>query len=207
MRRCIEVERSRRPDTASGMPVAVVNQQFATVSWPGEDPVGKRLRLFRGDSPGSWLTVVGVVSNIVQDDRTGQRIDPVSLQAVSAGTRHNLVGARANTRAVERVSRLCSHRTIEAIDGDIMVGPGNSGIASPLDELLKNGLTARMKSTACCFSFSRRSRSSLASAGLYAVVAHSVSQRTQEIGIRSARPAGRQRRDILTLVMKVECSP
>ena len=57
----------------AGVPVAIVNQHFASMSWPDEDPVGKRLRLFRGPTPGSWLTVVGVVSNIVQDDRTGQR--------------------------------------------------------------------------------------------------------------------------------------
>ena len=64
-------------DAASGVPVAIVNQLFASQSWPGEDPLGKRLRLFDGDTPGPWLTVVGVVSNIIQNDANRQRFDPL----------------------------------------------------------------------------------------------------------------------------------
>ena len=64
-------------DGASSVPVAIVNERFGSMSSPGEDPVGKRLRFFRGTTPEPWLTVVGVVSNIVQLDQTGQRFDPV----------------------------------------------------------------------------------------------------------------------------------
>jgi hypothetical protein len=45
--------------------VAIVNQRFGSRFWPGESAVGKRLRLFEGPTPQPWLTVVGVVSNIV----------------------------------------------------------------------------------------------------------------------------------------------
>ena len=185
-------------DAASGVPVAVVNQQFATVSWPGEDPVGKRLRLFRGDSPGSWLTVVGVVSNIVQDDRTGQRIDPVVYRPFQQEP-DTILWVLARTRVPSESVATVFRRTIEAIDGDIMVGPGNSGIASPLDELLKNNYRANEVNGVLFLIFAAVALL-LASAGLYAVVAHSVSQRTQEIGIRSA--LGASAADILTLVMK-----
>jgi putative ABC transport system permease protein len=65
-------------DRASSQPVAIVNQQFASRNWPGEIPVGKRLRLFAPwEKSAPWLTVVGVVSNIVQNDRTRQTFDPL----------------------------------------------------------------------------------------------------------------------------------
>ena len=63
-------------DGASGMPIAIVNQRFASVHWPGQDPLGQRLRLFDGGTPGAWITVVGVVSNIVQNG-TRQEFDPL----------------------------------------------------------------------------------------------------------------------------------
>jgi putative ABC transport system permease protein len=64
-------------DGASGVPVAIVNQRFASAHWAGRDPVGKRLRLFDRDTPQPWVTVVGVAANIVQNDGTRQDFDPV----------------------------------------------------------------------------------------------------------------------------------
>ncbi len=64
-------------DNHSGDPVALVNERFARSVWPGEDPIGKRVRIFDGTTPDSWRTVVGMVSNIVQNDATGQRFDPI----------------------------------------------------------------------------------------------------------------------------------
>ena len=57
--------------------MAIVNQQFAGRHWPGENVLGRRLRLFEGTTPEPWLTVVGVVSNIVQNDATRQAFDPL----------------------------------------------------------------------------------------------------------------------------------
>ena len=64
-------------DGPSGVPVAIVNQRFAAKFWPGADAIGKRLRLFGGKTPEPWLTVVGVASNIIQDDATRQVFGPV----------------------------------------------------------------------------------------------------------------------------------
>src|SRR5262249_20682341 len=45
-------------DRAESQPVLIVNEEFGRTYWPGQDPVGRRVRL---DAPGSvWMTVVGV---------------------------------------------------------------------------------------------------------------------------------------------------
>src|SRR5439155_2161837 len=49
-------------DRGSGLPVVIVNQRFATTYWRGEDPLGKRLRLFAGTTRDAWLTVIGVAT-------------------------------------------------------------------------------------------------------------------------------------------------
>jgi hypothetical protein len=63
-------------DGISGVPSVVVNQRFASEHWPGEAALGQRLRMFNGATPGTWLTVVGVVSNIVYAP-SRQEITPI----------------------------------------------------------------------------------------------------------------------------------
>jgi len=63
-------------DGDSGLPAVIVNERFASQQWPGQNALGQRLRLFNRDTPQEWLTVVGVVSNIVYD-RARQEITPV----------------------------------------------------------------------------------------------------------------------------------
>jgi len=185
-------------DGISSLPVAIINQRFADVAWPGEDPVGKRLRWFRGSTPGSWLTVVGVSSNIVQDDRTGQRIEPVVYQPFPQEP-STVLWVLARTLMPPASLATSVRRSIEATDADFLVGPGNSGVVAPLDEILRNNYRANSVNGSLFLIFAAIALL-LASVGLHAVVAHSVSQRTHEIGIRTAM--GGSARDIAALIMR-----
>ena len=51
-----------------GVRSAIVNQALAARFWPGQDPIGKRLRAHDGQDPQPWATVVGVVGSVRQDD-------------------------------------------------------------------------------------------------------------------------------------------
>jgi putative ABC transport system permease protein len=53
-------------DLATSRPVAVVSRSVAERHWPGEDPIGKRLRERRVDGEAPWRTVVGVVGNLAE---------------------------------------------------------------------------------------------------------------------------------------------
>jgi predicted permease len=185
-------------DGGSDMPVVIVNERFASASWPGEDPVGKRLRFFTGTTAEPWLTVVGMVSNIVQNDPTAQRLDPLvyrPFQQQPATIMFVLARTRVPPGSLVRMFQ----REVQAIDADLLVGPGGDAWASSLDARLKINYWSHSVNGMLFLIFAAMALL-LASVGLYAVVAHSVSQRTQEIGIRTAM--GASAGDIMALVLK-----
>src|SRR5438034_2026194 len=54
-------------DRAETLPIVVVSQEFARQVWPGEDPIGKRVRRVRAGQTFPWMTVVGLVKDVKED--------------------------------------------------------------------------------------------------------------------------------------------
>ena len=180
-------------DGASSPAVAIVNQQFANRNWPGEVPLGKRLRLYApGKTSAPWVTVVGVVSNIVQNDPTRQTFEP--LVYLPDGQEGGADQAFIRTRVAPGNLSDAVRRQVYAIAPDLPAP------VWPLEELLDRGLAFEQRNISALFLIFAAIALLLASIGLYTVIAHSVSQRTQEIGVRIA--IGGTPRDILKLVFR-----
>ncbi|MGP0075070.1 MAG: ABC transporter permease [Bryobacteraceae bacterium] len=174
----------------SGPPVAIVNRRLAHAFWPNENALGKRLRLFTGNTPGAWLTVVGVVSDIVQNDRTRQRFDPVVYVPYGEIPAAWVI---VRTAVPPRSLGTAFRRELQALDPDLPVY-GPLPLAQPWDVYTDTAFYGSL------FLIFAAIALLLASVGLYTVIAHSVGQRTQEIGVRMAM--GATARDIRGLVLR-----
>jgi putative ABC transport system permease protein len=177
-------------DVASALPVVIVNQRFANKYWPGENALGKRLRVFDGNTSPAWLTVVGVASNIIQNDETRQKFDPV----VYVPFRQKPAAAMwviARTGVPPGDLTTAFRRPVQELDPYLPIY-GPFAMVDRLEMFWDNRFYGIL------FLIFAAIALLLASIGLYTVIAQSVSQRTQEIGIRMA--IGASAADIRKLV-------
>ena len=178
-------------DTATAAPVALINETFAAKYWPGEDPVGKHLRTVQNHTQQPWITVAGVIPDILQDfQRPLEHVALAYLPFDQQPLREAFVVLR--THVPPGTLAEASRRVVQEMDGNLPL----YDVRSLEDRMAQNRLSVTL--IGGMFSVFAAVALLLASIGLYAVVAHSISQRTQEIGVRMA--VGGARLDILKLV-------
>jgi putative ABC transport system permease protein len=167
-------------DTPASPPVAIVNEALARRAWPQGDAVGRRVKLTARDGDrleaDTWLTIAGVVPDILQDDESFDLSPVIYLpyRQRPEGGMELLVRARVPPASVAESIR----GEVRGLDGDLAV----RGLRPMEDSLwLRNW---RHRVFGAMFSIFGVIGLVLASLGLYAVMAHAVSQRTREFGVR-----------------------
>jgi putative ABC transport system permease protein len=194
-----------RQDTATSLPVVLVNQALARKMWPHESPLGRRLRMVNSNAGNGgwvlgsdprrqepWRTVIGVVPDLRLYGINDKQPEGLFLPLSQVG------GIRVSLVVRTRQEPLSLAETVRAevavLDKDTPIYFVKTMEQAVVEDRFFNDLFGSL------FVIFGLSALVLAAVGIYGVIAFSVGRRTQEIGLRMA--LGAQRGAVLRMLVR-----
>jgi putative ABC transport system permease protein len=177
-------------DGGANHEAAVLTHAAAARFWPGQNPIGRRFRLFDDkNKPTPWITVIGISADMVQELQENDHKPLFFLPYRQLGWDNMALVVESAADPLQAM-----RKTVQSLDGELPLNQPSrlkDAIAEQLwflrvfgEVFLAFALVAML----------------MASVGIYAVIAHATGSRTREIGVRIALGATMQ--NILLLVMR-----
>ncbi|HEY6387175.1 MAG TPA: ABC transporter permease [Candidatus Acidoferrum sp.] len=182
-----------RDNSLGAKPVVIINESFALQFWPsyprGQDPVGQHI--WEGIDRTGGVEIIGIVADVHEEGLTAVPVPEFYVPTVVHAPQTAYLAVRTERDPLLFVNALRSQ--VLAIDQDQPISKIRT-----MDDVLEATLGQRRLTMLLLGSFASVAVL-LAVVGMYGVIAYSVTQRTQEVGIR--RALGAQQSDILRLVL------
>jgi putative ABC transport system permease protein len=170
--------------------IAVINEAAARTYWPGEDPVGRHIRL--GEDKPVWSSIVGIIAD-ARTESLGEKGTPkvyLSIYQHPAKDLAIFLRGQLNPSAIPAQVR----SQVQSVDAELPVFH-----AQTLDDVLSDSLSVRRFSMEMVALFATTALL-LAGLGIYGTISYCVNVQRREIAIRLA--LGAQRDNILRMVLR-----
>ena len=170
-------------DSETTPAVAVINEAMARTFWPNGDPIGAHVKLSR--LPSAWTTIVGIIADARTETLADASVPQIYASAYQKPSKHLAIFLRGPIDTAATADRV--RDIVQSLDPTLPVFG-----AEPLTNAVSASLAAR-RFAMQIVELSALTALLLAALGIYGVMSYTIAARTQEIGIRLALGAPRER--------------